>query len=224
MGELGLIHQLIIPIGGYQITLNLEVMAMTWIVILMLLLFGFLATRKKTMVPRSFQVVGELFVSQFYGLTEDALDKKMAEKYGPLICALFLFMLLSNWLGIIPFLEEPTKDLNTPLGLGLMGFVIAHWAGIKTKGFKTYAKEYFQPIFFMMPLNVIGELAKIVSISFRLFGNVMGGSIIILVVSYLTYSIILPPFLNAFFGLFVGTIQAFVFTMLTVVYISVQVK
>ena len=78
------------------------------------------------MVPKAFQVVGELFVSQFYGLTEDALDKKMAEKYGPLICALFLFMLLSNWLGIIPFLEEPTKDLNTPLSLGLMGFGIAH--------------------------------------------------------------------------------------------------
>ena len=224
MGELGLIHQLVIPIGGYQIKINLEVIVMTWIVILLLLLFGFMATRKKTVVPKAFQVVGELFVSQFYGLTEDALDKKMAEKYGPLICSLFLFMLLSNWLGIIPHLEEPTKDLNTPLALGLMGFVIAHWAGIKTKGFKAYAKEYFEPIFFMMPLNLIGELAKIVSISFRLFGNIMGGSIIILVVSYLTYSIVLPPLLNAFFGLFVGTIQAFVFTMLTVVYISVQVK
>ena len=75
-----------------------------------------------------------------------------------------------------------------------------------------------------MPLNVIGELAKIVSISFRLFGNIMGGAIIILVVSYLTFNILLPPFLNVFFGLFVGTIQAFVFTMLTVVYISVQLK
>jgi F-type H+-transporting ATPase subunit a len=105
-----------------------------------------------------------------------------------------------------------------------MGFVLAHHAAIKSKGFKSYIKEYFQPIFFMMPLNVIGELAKIISISFRLFGNIMGGSIIILVVSYLCYNIILPPFLNAFFGLFVGTIQAFVFTMLTVVYISVQVK
>ena len=79
-------------------------------------------------------------------------------------------------------------------------------------------------MFFMMPLNLIGELSKIVSISFRLFGNIMGGAIIILVVSYLTYSVLLPPFLNAFFGLFVGTIQAFVFTMLTLVYISVQVK
>ena len=76
----------------------------------------------------------------------------------------------------------------------------------------------------MAPLNVIGELAKIVSISFRLFGNIMGGSIIILVVSYLTYSVIIPVPLYLFFGLFVGTVQAFVFTMLTIVYISVQVK
>jgi F-type H+-transporting ATPase subunit a len=76
----------------------------------------------------------------------------------------------------------------------------------------------------MMPLNLIGELAKVVSISFRLYGNIMGGSIIIIVVGHLIYSLVLPPFLNAFFGLFVGTIQAFVFTMLTLVYISVQIK
>jgi F-type H+-transporting ATPase subunit a len=148
----------------------------------------------------------------------------LAQKYAPLICALFMFLVLSNWLGIFPHLHEPTKDLNTPLSLGLLGFVIAHYAGIRSKGFKPYIKAYFEPIFFMMPLNLIGELAKVVSISFRLFGNIMGGSIIILVVSYLTYNLVLPPVLNAFFGLFVGTIQAFVFTMLTVVYISVQVK
>ena len=79
-------------------------------------------------------------------------------------------------------------------------------------------------MFFMAPLNIIGELSKVVSISFRLYGNIMGGSIIILVVSDLVYGLVLPPALNAFFGLFVGTIQAFVFTMLTLVYISVQTK
>ena len=224
MGELGLVHQLLIPVFGYTITLNLDVIFMTWIVIIFLIFFGMFAARKREIIPPPLQVLGELFVEQFYKLTEDALDKEQARKYGPLVCALFMFLLISNWLGIIPHLQEPTKDLNTPLSLGIMGFVIAHYAGIKSKGFKDYAKEYFQPIFFMMPLNLIGELAKIVSISFRLFGNIMGGSIIILVVSYLSYSVILPPFLNAFFGLFVGTIQAFVFTMLTVVYISVQVK
>ncbi len=224
MGDLGRIHQLIIPFLGHDITINLEVVLMTWITFAILVVVGILSTRKRGIFPRSMQMFGELFVNQFYELTEDALDREMAKKYGPLICALFMFLVLANWLGIIPHLEEPTKDLNTPLSLGLMGFVIAHYAGIKSKGFKAYAQEYMEPMFFMMPLNVIGELAKIVSISFRLFGNIMGGSIIILVVSHLTYSIVLPPLLNAFFGLFVGTIQAFVFTMLTVVYISVQVK
>jgi F-type H+-transporting ATPase subunit a len=224
MGELGLIHQLIIPLGDYKLTFNLEAIAMTWIVIACLLLFGFLATWKRDVKPHILQVLGELLVSQLYQLTEDALDEKMAPTYAPLTCSLFMFLVLSNWLGIIPFLEEPTKDLNTPLALGIMGFAIAHYAGIKTKGFKSYSKAYFEPFFFMMPLNLIGEIAKVVSIAFRLFGNIMGGSIIILVVSYLCYNIVLPPLLYAFFGIFVGTIQAFVFTILTIVYISVQVK
>ena len=224
MLELGKIHQIVIPIFGYNITINLEVMVMTWIVIAVLIVLGIITSWKKNILPRSMQIFGELIVTILYDLTEDALGKEHAKKYAPMICALFMFLLLSNWLGLIPRLEEPTKDLNTTLGLGVMGFCIAHYAGIKSKGFKAYAKEYFQPIFFMMPLNLIGELAKIVSISFRLFGNIMGGSIIILVVSHLVYSVALPPFLYAFFGLFVGTIQAFVFTMLTVVYISVQVK
>lgn len=224
MQELGKIHQLVFNIGGYQMALNLEVMAMTWIVIFLLLLFGWLCSARRAMIPNRMQIIGELIVSKLYELTEDAMGKTLARQYAPLICALFLFLVLSNWIGIIPHLEEPSKDLNTPLSLGIMGFVIAHYVGIKTKGFKAYISEYFQPMIFMMPLNLIGELAKIVSISFRLFGNIMGGSIIILVVSYLTYSILLPPFLYAFFGFFVGAIQAFVFTMLTIVYIATQAK
>ncbi len=224
MEELGKIHQLIIDIAGYQITLNLEVMIYTWTVITLLLLFGWACSSKRSLIPTRLQVLGELIVSKLYELTEDAMGEELAKKYAPLVSALFLFLLLSNWIGILPHLEEPTKDLNTPLSLGIMGFVIAHYVGIKTKGLKGYMRQYFEPMFFMMPLNLIGELAKIVSISFRLFGNIMGGSIIILVVTYLVMDIILPPFLNAFFGLFVGAIQAFVFTMLTVVYISTQTK
>lgn len=224
MEELGKIHQLIIPFFGHKMVFNLEAIFYTWIVMLLILLFGYLSTRKKGIIPHLVQVVGELFVSKLYDLTEDALGRKMAQTYAPLICALFMFLVLGNWIGIIPHLEEPTKDLNTPLSLGVMGFVIAHYVGIKTKGFKAYISEYFQPFIIMMPLNLIGEVAKIVSIAFRLFGNIMGGSIIILVVTHLVWSVALPPFLNAFFGLFVGAIQAFVFTMLTVVYISVQVK
>jgi F-type H+-transporting ATPase subunit a len=195
MEELGKIYQLIIPLFGHNMVFNLNVMVYTLIVMSLLLLFGFLSTRNRGLIPGSMQVVGELFVSKLYELTEDALGREMAKTYAPLICTLFMFLVLSNWIGIIPHLEEPTKDLNTPLSLGILGFVIAHYVGIKTKGFKNYVSEYFQPLFIMMP-----------------------------VVSHLTYSIVLPPVLNAFFGLFVGAIQAFVFTMLTVVYISVQAK
>ncbi len=223
MDQLGKIYQLIVPLGDTTLVFNLDVMVMTWTVIALLLIFGFFAARHRSLVPGPLQVVGELLVSQLYMLTEDAMGKKLARTYAPLIFALFLFLLLANWISIIPHMTCPTQDLNVPLSLGLMGFFIAHYAGIRTKGFKNYLKAYFEPLFFMMPLNLIGEVAKVVSISFRLFGNVMGGSIIILVISYLTYSLLLPPFLNAFFGFFIGTIQAFVFTMLTIVYIALQV-
>lgn len=224
MEELTKIPQFAIKLFGLNLVFNVETIIMTWIVMAALIVFAFLATRKIGFLPNPFQVVGEFLVKAFYDLTKDALDENMAKTYFPLICSLFMFLLLSNWLGMFPKLGEPTKDLNTPLGLGIMGFVIAHYAGIKAKGFKGYIKEYFQPIFFMAPLNVIGELAKVVSISFRLYGNILGGAIIILVVSHLIYSLVLPPLLLCFFSLFVGTIQAFVFTMLSVVYISVQVK
>ncbi len=223
MDEIGGIYQMIVRVGDYTFHFNLTAIMMTWIVIALLLFFGYMATRHRHVLPNSLQVVGELIITQFYGLTESALGKEKAKTYGPLIVALFMFLLFSNWIGAIPHMSEPTTDLNTPLSLGLMGFVLAHYAGIRAKGIKGYLKTYFEPIAFMMPMNLIGELAKVISISFRLFGNMMGGSIIILVVSYLTYSLVLPPFLYAFFSLFIGSIQAFVFTMLTIVYIAVQV-
>lgn len=224
MDDLTHIPQFTLNLLGFNLVFNIETIFMTWIVMGVLILFGLLATRKIAFIPNPFQVVSELLVGAFYDLTEDALGADMVKKYFPLICSLFMFVLLCNWLGVIPFLEEPTKDLNTPLSLGIMGFFIAHYSGIRAKGLKGYAKEYCQPMFFMAPLNIIGELAKVVSISFRLFGNILGGSIIILVVSHLVYSFILPPLMVLFFGIFIGAIQAFVFTMLTLVYIEFQVK
>jgi len=87
-----------------------------------------------------------------------------------------------------------------------------------------YIKEFFQPIFLMFPLNIVGEFAKVISISFRLFGNIMGGAIIVIVVSHLLFFVAIPVVLNAFFGLFVGSVQAFVFTMLYLTYTSVAVR
>lgn len=224
MDEIGKVSQWVFHLGDTRLVVNSTTLLMTWIVAVVVLTFAWVATRHRTMIPGPWQQVAELLVQWFKELVRDALGQAYEERYFPLICGLFIFLLVCNWVGIIPGLEEPTKDINTTLGLGIMGFFIAHGTAIKVKGVKEYLKEYVKPIFFMMPLNVVGELAKVISISFRLFGNIMGGSIIIIVVSYLVYGLLLPPFLYAFFGLFVGTVQAFVFTMLTLVYISVQIR
>ncbi len=105
MGELGKLHQLIIPLFGHNIAINLEVILMTWIVFAVLIVFGLFASRKKNILPRPIQALGELIVSLLYGLTEDALGKDHAKKYAPLVCALFMFLLVSNWLGIIPLFQ-----------------------------------------------------------------------------------------------------------------------
>ena len=132
---------------------------------------------------------------------------------------------MCNYIGVFGF-EEPTLDINLPLGLGILGFGIAVYQAMRFKGFFGYFWELLmEPIpIIMFPLNLIGELSKIVSISFRLFGNIMGGAVIIQVVSWLVGYIVLPIGLYGFFGIFVGTIQAFVFTMLTLAYIAQGVE
>ena len=224
MEDLTYVPHWVLNVGNYKITLNSVTLLTTWGIMVALVVFSVLLTKKIKTVPGGWQTISEILIDAFYEMVMDALGPEVGKKYFPMICIMFIFLVLCNWIGILPYMSEPTKDINTPLGLGIMGFFIAHGTAIKVKGFKQYIKEYFQPIFFMMPLNVVGEIAKVISISFRLFGNIMGGSIIILVVSHLVYQLILPPFLYGFFGLFVGTVQAFVFTMLTMVYISVQIR
>ena len=224
MDELINVKQYTIQLLGLDLTFNTEYILMTWAVMVILIVFSLLATRKAGLIPHPVQVVGELLVGAFYDLTVQALDEERAKKYFPLICSLFMFLLLCNWIGLVPMMAEPTRDLNTTLGMGILGGVIAHYSGIRAKGLKGYLKEYCEPLWPLAPLNVISEIANVVSISFRLYGNIMGGAIIIIVVSNLVYSLILPPGLVFFFGIFVGGIQAFVFTMLTLVYISLKVK
>ncbi len=223
MEDIGKILQYHLNILGINITVNVMTLVMSWIIMAFLMIISIIIYKKVSMIPNYLQCLFEPIIDAFDTLVKDTMESE-DRKYFALTTALFLFLLLCNYIGVIPGCEEPTKDLNTPLGLAILGFVVSHYSGIKVKGIKSYLSEYLQPFFLMAPLNVIGELAKIISISFRLFGNIMGGSIIIIVVSHLVYNLVLPPFLYAFFGIFVGTVQAFVFTMLTLVYISLQIK
>lgn len=151
------------------------------------------------------------------------------------IAALFLFILLCNIAPIIPWLEEPTQNINTGLALGIISFVYIQCAAIKVHGVWHYIKnEFFAPFFIMFPLHLIGKLASIISISFRLFGNVFGGSMISHIyfgtMENISYSWIfqilglisgLNFIIVGFFTLFEGCLQAFVFTMLSLTYLSI---
>jgi len=220
-----------IPLNG----INVVTVLMTWAVMLLIVIFSWVSTRKMEMVPQGRQSLVELYVEGFDKLCEETLGSRRRGRLAlPYIGTLFLFLLISNWIGIIPGAEEPTRDLNTCLGFGIISFFVSHTAAIKVKGLSGYVGHYFEPAItigkvkipnvIMFPINLVGELGKLISHSFRLFGNILGGSIIIAVVSGLTRYFIWPIGLSLFFGLFIGAIQAFVFTMLALVYIAVLIE
>jgi F-type H+-transporting ATPase subunit a len=233
-----------IPMGG----VNILTVFNSLLVILILLAFARYAVKSPSMNPGRLQYVMELYVGAFDNLVCSSLELETREKnrrFFALIGALFSFLLLANFMGFFPteYFTEPTADINTTMAYGLMGFVIATWCGVKVKGGWGYFSELLGPMWsqegakggaviagklsalFFFPLNVIGELAKIISISFRIFGNILGGGIIIIVVSNLVYHFSwLALGLDMFFIFFVGMVQAFVFTMLTLTYISVAIK
>ena len=127
----------------------------------------------------------------------------------------------------LPVFEEPTTDLTLPMTLAIIFVVVlGHGSGIRFHGIKGYLKEYFSPGGIigigMFPLNVVGKIAELISISFRIFGNIFGGAIIMSVVSGLVFYFLVPIGMYGYFCVFTGTIQAFVFTMLATTYISME--
>ncbi len=209
---------------GQNVIGSFRLLRMLLIVDLALIFLAILIRKKLFQRPSKPQILFELIYTVFEEFVGETLGKKNLH-FTPYIVTLFIFIWTCNMIGLIPIpgFMEPTRNLNVPLGLGIMAVALVHFMAIKTKGIGKYLKGYAEPLAPLAPLNLVGELSKAVSISFRLFGNILGGSIIILVVSSLVKFIILPVGLSLFFGMFVGTIQAFVFTMLALTYIGVEI-
>ena len=191
------------------------------------LLFMALYIRKHLLArPSKSQLIFELIYTSLEEFVTETLGKEKAN-YTPYIVTLFIFIWVCNMIGMIPIpgFMEPTRNLNVPLGLGFMVVIVVHFTAIKMKGAWKHFQNYINPIKNpLCLLDIVGEMSKVVSISFRLFGNILGGAIIILVVSSLVSFVVFPVGLNLFFGMFVGTIQAFVFTMLALTYIGVEIS
>ncbi|MBC7218465.1 MAG: F0F1 ATP synthase subunit A [Candidatus Caldatribacterium sp.] len=193
----------------------------TWVVMGFLVLLSFLLTRKMSLVPTRLQNIVELFVEAIINLIED-MSPGNGRKFLPLVGTLALFIGTSDVAGLVPGLKSPTSDFNTTLALALVVFFAVPFYGIRTRGLKNYLKSYFSPSPILAPFHVISEITRTVSLALRLFGNIMGEEIIIAILFLL--SPLFLPLPMMLFSIFTGIIQAYIFTVLTVVYLSAAVE
>lgn len=212
---------------------NVQTVINTWIVLSIICISSLILRYiiLQTDGPIRFYILQS--ISSFMKLTSQSLGSFYYSHFS-FIFSLFVFILLCNWLSILPWTSEPTQDINTTLGLGLLAFFYKEIYAIRIHGLYAYLAEFMQPFFVMFPVNVIGHFSKIISLSFRLFGNIFGGSIIMeLYTSLLQYSFIaeILGLLSGFnflillaFGIFEGLIQAFVFTMLSMTYLALAIQ
>jgi len=218
-----------IDIGGLTVRFDYMTLIMSWVVMVLLVALALLLRRglrqdveaKPSRVQAALEALMDLLQGQ---LTSSFSSARLAREMFPFISTLFLFVLVANWLSVVPYLDSPTRDLNVTLSLALLVFAMSQILAIRAKGARGFLKGFVAPYPFMLPLNLVGEISKPLSHAFRLFGNVFAGSILVSVVMAKFAPVVVPVGLNAFYGLFMGAIQAFVFAILAVAYINVAVE
>lgn len=169
--------------------------------------------------PGALQNVAELIVELLDGMVEGSMGKK-GNPYRNYLGTLFIFLLISNLSGLLG-LRPPTADYGVTLGLGLITFFIVQWNNIRYNKFGAFT-DLFKPLPFLFPINLIGEIATPISLSLRLFGNVLAGTVIMGLIYGLLSQVayLWPGVLHAYFDIFSGAIQAYVFCMLTMVFVG----
>ena len=212
-----------IPGIDYDFSINTTHVAML-IVSVFIIIMAIIARVKISRVdasdtPGMFQNAVELIVEMLTTMTDGIMGKN-ANKFVNYISTVFIFIIISNISGLFG-LRPPTADYGVTLALGLITFVLIQFNGIKKNKIKHFT-ALFQPIWFLFPINLIGEFAVPLSLSLRLFGNVMSGTVLMGLVYDLLgpYTVAYPALLHAYFDLFSGCIQAYVFCMLTMVYVN----
>jgi F-type H+-transporting ATPase subunit a len=193
----------------------------SWMVMLILLGLGLLASRQVSLVPKGAQNVFELVV----GGLEDFMVEITGEEgraFFPFIATLFLYIMFCNLLGLVPGFLSPTSNINTPLSMALCTFVFTHYLGVKYHGAK-YIKHFLGPIPALAPLffpiELIGHFARVLSLTLRLFGNIMGEDLVLAILLFLAGKF-LAPLPMMFLAVFTSVVQAFVFTLLAIMYFA----
>jgi len=247
MIEISIKAEPLFHIGSFVVT-NSYLLAL--IVVGIFVSISFWLNSRLKMIPGKLQSVFELLMDEILKLMDTILGSRgLSDKYFPIVATVFLFVLLSNWLGllpgagsfgleheiishgethktIIPFLRAPGADLNFTVALALIVMVAINFFGFTAIGFRHHAGKFFNfknPIYtFVGLLELVSEFVKIISFSFRLFGNIFAGEVLLIIIGFLGPYFLPLPFL--FMEVFVGFIQAFIFAMLTLVFIGMSVS
>ncbi|MFI3227353.1 MAG: F0F1 ATP synthase subunit A [Clostridia bacterium] len=214
--------------GGLPIN---ETMVNTWIVMAFIIILCLFLTSRLEKVPKGKQVVAEMIVTAFYNMVESSMGKGK-EKYVPYIGSLFLLSLFCSLSSLLTF-RPPTADLNTTAAWALMTFLMIQYNGVKGNGLFTRLKSFAEPSPLLLPINLLGEFSTPISMAFRHFGNIFAGMLITsLLMSALAaitsfapampavFQIGIPAILSIYFDLFTSGLQAFIFCMLTMVFVK----
>lgn len=219
----------------FGMTFNLDTIIGTAFAALVVLGLAFYVRAKMTSgVPNPVQLFFETLTSQMRGQVESSIGMRVAPFLLPLAVTLFIFILVANWISVLPvqygkegggtgeWLKPPASDANFVYALALFVFIAYHAAGVKRRGFLGHPKALIKGhAIGLAPINIIEEIAKPVSLSLRLFGNMFAGGVMVsLIAIFPVYIMWAPNSIWKMFDLFVGLIQAFIFTLLTILYFS----
>lgn len=193
----------------------------SWLVMALLVGLGFMATKSVAMVPAGGQNFFELLIG---GLEEFMVDITGEEgrAFFPFIATLFIYILVCNLIGLIPGFFSPTANINTTLSMALCSFTFTHYLGVKYHGVK-YIKHFLGPVPALaplfLPIELIGHLARIMSLTLRLFGNIMGEDLVLAILLMLAGAF-LAPLPMMFLAVFTSIVQAFIFSLLSMMYFA----
>ncbi len=230
--------EVLFGIGSLPVT---NTLLMSWIACVALTTFAFLLRRKIALVPGKLQTTAEIIIGGVHGFVSDTLESRdLANKYFPLLATAFLYILVANWMEFIPgvesiimregehaapLLRSMNSDLNMTLALSVIVFLLIEISGIVTFGFFRYFSRFLNfhsAIGFVVGIiEFISEFIRLVSFSFRLFGNIFAGSVLIMVIIHFAPYVVPVPFMA--FELFVGFMQAAIFSMLTLFFLKLAI-
>lgn len=217
-----------------------EQLSIIFITIVLGSIIVFLGNRVKKLEvksnPKGFLQVGILYVETLNNIIVTNIGEKHGKKFSAYLGSVFIYLLLANTIGLVGF-ETPTSSLSVTLVFALITWILIQGVGISQNGLKGYIKGFFDPIFpFVIP-NFFGAVAPLISLSMRLFGNVLSGGIIMsmlysftaflssklpLIGGFNIFGVIVAPIIHLYFDLFAGFLQAFIFMTLTSILISVE--